>query len=503
MRNCPRGAVGPRRSSWRLAFAAVLLMLVPGPAVVRAAIGLDQWTYKLVSNQHFATLSLGFGDVDRDGRPDIVSGRYWYRNPAGGLTGTWTQENFPSDLRVFAVADVDGDALTDVFAQTTFGSLDVYWLEATDAAATAWIQVYVGSVPQASHPEGAQGYRIGQIEAGGRPEVAITSGDGIYYFRIPASPQAGSWPRVHVSSAPSDEGFALGDIDRDGRLDITGTTGDLKGVWWYRNPGDGTDNWVGHQIATFSEADFPDRTEVADFNGDGRLDVVVTEENALASEASTVWWEQPTDVLGGTWAKHPLTSQGSTNSLDVADIDQDGDTDVIIAEHKGALKLAIWSNDGSGAFTEHVVSTGKESHLGARTVDLDGDGDLDIVSIAWDAYQNVHLWRNDNGGASGVTVGDAVPGAARLGAFTAWPNPFNPAVTIRAELRLASPVRVGIYDAAGRLVRQLYDRIAAAGLLELRWDGTDDRGVRAASGIYLVRAEAGPETVGCKILMLQ
>jgi hypothetical protein len=76
-------------------------------------------------------------------------------------------------------------------------------------------------------------------------------------------------------------------------------------------------------------------------------------------------------------------------------MDADGDTDLILAEHRGALKLAIWFNGGKGAFTEKVVSTGKESHLGGRTVDLDADGDLDIVSIAWDAPGLLHLWRND------------------------------------------------------------------------------------------------------------
>lgn len=34
-------------------------------------------------------------------------------------------------------------------------------------------------------------------------------------------------------------------------------------------------------------------------------------------------------------------------------------------------------------------------HLGARVADLDGDGDREIVSIAWDAYQYLHLWRHD------------------------------------------------------------------------------------------------------------
>ncbi len=144
-----------------------------------------------------------------------------------------------------------------------------------------------------------------------------------------------------------------------------------------------------------TEAVYPDGFAAADLNGDGRLDIVGTEENGGTSGARTFWWQQPTTATATNWVRRTIVTQGTTNSLDVADMDGDGDRDLVLAEHRGTLKMAVWSNNGTGTFTERVVGTGNESHLGARLSDLDNDGDLDIVSIAWDAPQNVHLWRND------------------------------------------------------------------------------------------------------------
>ena len=362
---------------------------------VGGTLPIDQWTYKQVTANHEQTFGLAFGDVDGSGRKDIISGPYWYQNPGGDLLGDWTQHDLPAGMHAILVTNVDDDALIDVIAQKQESALSVYWLEPADAAAQAWNSVKIGEVDTASHDLGAQGYRAAQIEAGGKAEVAISSGNGIYYFRVPAAPEAGNWPRVHVSGAPSDEGFAVGDVDRDGRLDIAATTGDAKGVVWYKNPGDGSGDWTGFQIGDFTEALYPDRTEMADLNGNGRLDIIVTEENGADSDAQTYWWEQPADATAPNWTRHLITTQATTNSLDVADMDKDGDVDLVLAEHRGDRTLSIWSNSGQGAFSEQIVSTGYESHLGGRTVDLDGDGDLDIVSIAWDQSNLLHLWRND------------------------------------------------------------------------------------------------------------
>jgi hypothetical protein len=362
------------------------------------ALALDKWFYIQVDGSRSAyAFGLDMSDATGDGLGDIVSGRYFYRNPGGNMTEAWARVTLPDEVDAVLFANVDDDDLSDVIAQKTVGgNLALYWLEANDPQGASWRNVtQIGSVPPASHSLGSQGHRLAQIEAGGKPEIVITSGNGIYYFEIPGSPDAGGWPRTHVNSNPTDEDIGVGDIDGDNDLDLASGTGGTKRVEWYENPGDGSAEWTAHHIGDMTEAVWTDRFAVADLDGDEKPDIVGTEENGSSSGAETWWWEQPADPKSGNWTRHLIVSQGSTNSMDTADMDNDGDTDVILAEHRGSLELAVWQNDGSGNFTKRSVDAGKESHLGAQVADLDGDGDQDIVSIAWDAYQYLHLWRND------------------------------------------------------------------------------------------------------------
>jgi len=93
-------------------------------------------------------------------------------------------------------------------------------------------------------------------------------------------------------------------------------------------------------------------------------------------------------------------------------------------------------------------------------------------------------------GLAATPVPEPVPGAgpARL---TAWPNPFNPAVTIAYVLSRPGPLEVSVFDLRGRRVARLHDGMVAETQGQLRWDGRDDTGRSLASGVYLVRLQ-GP-----------
>ncbi len=367
---------------------------------------LDFWQYLEIADQHLQTFGLAAYDVDGDGDLDLPSGPYVYRNPGGSMTGAWTRTSFNGAGHVFLATNVDGDDRADLLTQLENAGanrIDLYWVEATDTAASAWAApILIGNVPPSDHTLGFQGSKLAQIEEGGSPEVVVSSYEGVYYFRIPADPSAGSWPRVLVAANDSDEGIGIADMDGDGDLDIGFASGNSKNVMWAQNPGDGSPNWSVFTIGTFPEAYWIDRCEAVDLNGDGRADLIATEENQSGSpDALAVWWEQPaTSPTNGGWTRRTITTRYTLNSMDIADVDKDGDPDVVLAEHQGAKRISIYANDGTGTFTEFAVDAGKENHLGGRLLDLDGDGDLDLAGIAYNDFSYLHVWRNDSPGGT-------------------------------------------------------------------------------------------------------
>lgn len=114
------------------------------------------------------------------------------------------------------------------------------------------------------------------------------------------------------------------------------------------------------------------------------------------------------------------------------------------------------------------------------------------------ASPRVEEWKlngwNDGKGGEAAPAGFAVRGAS--------PNPFNPMTTIAFDLPRDMRVNLDIFDVAGRRVRSLVSgEVMPAGRRSVLWNGLDDGGRRAATGVYFYRLQAG-EFTGTGRMML-
>ncbi len=90
-----------------------------------------------------------------------------------------------------------------------------------------------------------------------------------------------------------------------------------------------------------------------------------------------------------------------------------------------------------------------------------------------------------NTGSSGET-GTPFPKGNGLTLGPNYPNPFNSGTLIHYFLDRAGPVSLSIWNNAGQKVKHLSEGLKNAGAHESAWDGTDDSGIEAASGLYFI-----------------
>ena len=102
-----------------------------------------------------------------------------------------------------------------------------------------------------------------------------------------------------------------------------------------------------------------------------------------------------------------------------------------------------------------------------------------------------------------ITMPSSAPEALAYHLQGNVPNPFNPATTIRYELREAGPVSLRVYDIAGQLVRELVSGMQPAGTYQALWDGRNSGGRMVSSGVYLYELRAGDYMSVKKMLLMK
>jgi hypothetical protein len=139
---------------------------------------------------------------------------------------------------------------------------------------------------------------------------------------------------------------------------------------------------------------------------------------------------------------------------------------------------------------------------GSRPVQVFADADVVVLADACPR----NIWVGGQGCATDpVAVPDPhrmwPPGARLVLVDEVWPNPANPRVSVAYRLARSASVIAEIVDLAGRRVATLDAGQRAAGRHVLQWDGRDDGGRPASSGVYLVRVRANDESSARKVLL--
>ena len=247
-----------------------------------------------------------------------------------------------------------------------------------------------------------QGVAVDRFGPNGTGPVQIAlswhaGGGGVQMLTVDDNPSSGQWAWERITTSTQHEALSSGDIDNDGDNDL------LLGTRWLRN--DQTD-WT--TFTLFATSASPDRNRLVDMNGDGRLDAVVGFE-AISTPGKLAWYEQPATSPEDPWIEHEIATIIGPMSVDVADIDSDGDFDVTAGEHDkqnggASARVFVFENvDGAGTtWKSNLVYTGDEHHDGTQFVDTDRDGDLDIVSIFWTNPHSLVLYENLAISGSGV-----------------------------------------------------------------------------------------------------
>ncbi len=91
----------------------------------------------------------------------------------------------------------------------------------------------------------------------------------------------------------------------------------------------------------------------------------------------------------------------------------------------------------------------------------------------------------------------------RFHLYDNYPNPFNPATTIKYDLAKSGKVQLVIYNILGEKVRTLVNELQVAGANQSIWDGLDESGQPATSGVYVYRLKAPNFTAARKMLLIR
>lgn len=328
----------------------------------------------------------------------------WYRR-----TGTtWTRYVIEKDFLPLeaggAAYDIDGDGDLDIVFGGDYQSNEMWWWENPAPnfdPGVPWKRHVIKNSGAKQHHDQI----FADLQGAGKPQLIFWNQQAktLFLASIPANPRtSGPWTLQTIYSgnageqtagaAAYAEGLDVADIDGDGVTDL------LAGNHWFRYLGQG--RYRATRIAPIGG-----RVKAGRFHPGKYPQVVIAPGDG--SGPLRLYECSGDPAIAASWSGRNLLDRDMVHghTLDVGDINGDGNLDIFAAEmakwtnsaapadHPGATAWILYG-DGKGNFTTTVLSTGQGWHEG-KLADVDGDGRLDIINkpYTWDAPR-IDLWLN-------------------------------------------------------------------------------------------------------------
>ncbi|MGQ0696992.1 MAG: FG-GAP-like repeat-containing protein [Panacagrimonas sp.] len=372
-----------------------------GQAIHRSAVFAER---QIVSSAAAGAYSVHAADLDGDGDADLLSASRddhsiaWYQNDAGVFTARTISSTAEGAASVFA-ADVDGDGHLDVLSASP-GDNKIAWYRNDGAEVPVFtlhtIDAASGS-PRSVH--------AADLDGDGDMDVLSASlvDNRIAWYENDGAAVPVFTPHIVNASAIGAISVFAADLDGDGDLDVlSASTGDDK-IAWYENDGART---PGFTLRTIGITDGAYAVHAADLDGDGDIDVLSASDN----DNRIAWYENDGGTVPGFTAHTIGSTAPGAISVFTADLDGDGDPDVLSA-FRASNTLTWFENDGAAdpGFTPRTVGPAGEQPRSVFAADLDGDGKPEVL-LASTLDHSISMYRNQ-GGQYALETFDETPDA--------------------------------------------------------------------------------------------
>lgn len=335
-------------------------------------------------------IALETADLDTDGDLDLIVGAlpgdtiYWYENQ-GDLPVTFTEHQMSTGVNVprsIKTADLDNDGDLDIAVASAMDDT-VAWYENTNTLFTKHTITDTFDGAYALYPADLD--KNGYIDL----VAAAYNADTLVWFAHDGSPVPTFTAHVITDTAVEAAAVFVADVDEDGHLDILSASVGDNTIAWYESDGATVPTFTPHVVSDAAVA--PWAVSVADVDKDGDLDVL----SGSTGSGQLIWYESDGAALPN-FTLHEVATAAYSNSVFAEDVNEDSYLDLLTIKNR---QIVWYENDGTllPDFVFHYAVTPTFGAHGVYAADLDSDGDVDVLSSSADDGQVA--WYESDGGA--------------------------------------------------------------------------------------------------------